>query len=40
MGDEPQKQETEANKRTPHLGEEVPYLINIHIHMFMSVDIT
>ena len=28
-GDEPQKQETEANKRTPHLREEVPYQITL-----------
>ena len=28
-GDEPQKQDTEANKRTPHLREEVPYQITL-----------
>ena len=28
-GGQPQKQETEANKRTPHLREEVPYQITL-----------
>ena len=28
-GDKPQKQDTQANKRSPHLSEEVPYQITL-----------
>ena len=32
-GDEPQQQDTQANKRTPLLREEVPYQITLLVHL-------